>query len=41
MKNSSLPTNTNEIKKKFNTDYVPLPEDVFFTIETAHITACY
>ncbi len=41
MKNSSLTANTNEIKKKFNTDYVPLPDNVFFTIETAQIIACY
>lgn len=41
MKNSSLTANTNEIKKKFNSDYVPLPDDVFFTIETAHIIVRY
>ena len=41
MKNSSLTANTNEIKKKCNSDYVPSPDDVFFTIETAHFIARY
>lgn len=36
MKNSSLIENSDDLKKKFKSDYVPPLDDVFFIIETNH-----